>query len=119
MLEAFSNSFKIPELRQKIFFTAIMLAIYRLGSFIVIPYVDAQAAFAYFGRATGAAGGLFGFVNMFTGGAFERVSILALGIMPYISASIILQLMPAVIPALEKLAKEGETGRKKITQYSR
>ncbi|MBI4179394.1 preprotein translocase subunit SecY, partial [bacterium] len=68
---------------------------------------------------TGAAGGLFGFVNMFTGGAFERVSILALGIMPYISASSILQLMTAVIPALEKLAKEGETGRKKITQYSR
>ena len=119
MLDAFANSFKIPELRNKILMTALFLAIFRLGSFVVIPYVDAQAALSYFGAATGAMGGLFGFVNMFTGGAFERVSIFSLGIMPYISASIILQLLVAVIPALEKLSKEGETGRKKITQYSR
>lgn len=119
MLDAFANSFKIPELRKKILITAFLLAVFRLGSFIVVPYVDAQAAFSYFGAATGAVGGLFGFVNMFTGGAFERVSIFSLGIMPYISASIILQLLVAVIPALEKLSKEGETGRKKITQYSR
>jgi len=119
MLDAFLSAFKIPDLRRKILFTAFMLAIFRLGSFVVIPYVDAQAAFAYFGRATGAMGGVFGFVNMFTGGAFERVSIFSLGIMPYISASIIMQLLTAVIPTLEKLAKEGETGRKKINQYSR
>lgn len=119
MFEAFINSFKIPELRKKILFTAFLLAIFRLGSFIVIPYVDAQAAFTYFRGASGAIGGVFGFVDMFTGGAFERVSIFSLGIMPYISASIILQLLTAVIPTLEKLAKEGETGRKKITQYSR
>lgn len=119
MLDAFANSFKIPELRSKIFVTAFLLAIFRLGSFVVIPFVDATAAFAYFGSASGAVGGLVGIVNMFTGGAFERVSIFSLGIMPYISASIILQLLTAVIPALEKLSKEGETGRKKITQYSR
>ncbi len=119
MFDAFLNSFKIPELRNKILYTLAFLGIYRLGTFIVIPYVDAQSALAYFGRTTGAFSGIFGFMNMFTGGAFQRVSIFSLGIMPYISASIILQLLTAVIPALEKLAKEGETGRKKITQYSR
>jgi preprotein translocase subunit SecY len=114
-LEAFKNSFKIPELKQRIIFTLGMLAIYRLGTFIPTPGVDGQALSAVVSDS----GGLLGFYNMFTGGAFEQASVFALGIMPYISASIIMQLLVAVIPFLEKLHKEGAEGQKKITEYTR
>lgn len=115
-LEAFKNAFRIPELRQRITFTLIMLAIYRLGAHVPTPGIDGNAL----SRAMqDMQGGLLGFYDMFTGGAFERATIFALGIMPYISASIIIQLLVAVVPALEKLQKEGAEGQKKITEYTR
>ena len=107
---------KIPELKRRILMTLALLAVYRVGCFIPIPGVDADALSAFFARAKGTMLGLF---DMFSGGALERMSVFALGIMPYISASIILQLLTVVVPALEKLKKEGEAGRKKITQYTR
>ena len=96
--------------------TLALLAVYRVGCFIPTPGVNADALAAFFARAKGTMLGLF---DMFSGGALERMSVFALGIMPYISASIILQLLTVVVPALEKLKKEGEAGRKKITQYTR
>lgn len=107
---------KIPELKRRIFMTLALLAVYRVGCFIPIPGVDADALSAFFERAKGTMLGLF---DMFSGGALERMSVFALGIMPYISASIILQLLTVVVPHLEKLKKEGEAGKKKITQYTR
>ncbi len=107
---------KIPELKRRILMTLALLAVYRVGCFIPTPGVDAEALSAFFARARGTMLGLF---DMFSGGALERMSVFALGIMPYISASIILQLLTVVVPALEKLKKEGEAGRKKITQYTR
>lgn len=116
MATKFTDIFKIPELRRRILFTLGIFAIYRLGVFITVPGVNGSAMKDL---GSGAAGGLLGLVNMFTGGAFEMMSIFALGIMPYISASIILQLMTVVVPAIERLNKEGEQGRQKITQYTR
>jgi len=112
----YQNIFKIPELRQRIFFTFLMLAVYRLGVHVPTPGIDHIALASFFERAKGTLLGLF---DMFSGGGLERLSIFALGIMPYISASIILQLLTVVIPHLERLSKEGEQGRKKITQYTR
>ncbi|MFQ5839811.1 MAG: preprotein translocase subunit SecY [Candidatus Methylomirabilales bacterium] len=110
------NIFKVPELRKRIFLTAFILIVYRVGAHIPTPGIDAEALSALF---TTAAGTLFGFFDLFSGGALRRLSVFALGIMPYISASIILQLLAVVIPTLERLQKEGEQGRKKITQYTR
>ncbi|HRI06558.1 MAG TPA: preprotein translocase subunit SecY [Nannocystaceae bacterium] len=110
------NIFKLPELRKRVLFTLMMLAIYRLGIFIAVPGVD-RSVMAQIVRQ--GAGGFLGYFNMFTGGALTNLSVLALGIMPYISSSIIMQLMTAVIPRLEQLSKEGESGRRKINQYSR
>lgn len=107
---------KIPELRKRILVTIFMLAIYRLGVFIPTPGIDTAILAEFFRRAEGT---LFGLINLFSGGALENFSIFALGIMPYISASIIMQLLTAVFPTLEELQKEGEVGRRKITQYSR
>ncbi len=107
---------KIPELKRRIIFTLIMLAVYRVGCAIPTPGIDADALSAFFARYQGTLLGLF---DMFSGGALERMSIFALGIMPYISASIILELLTVVIPHLAQLKKEGEDGRKKITQYAR
>jgi len=117
MLSAIGNSFRIPELKKKLFFTALMIAIYRLGAHIIVPGLNTDVANRFF--AGGGAGGWLGLINMFSGGAFKRFSIFALGIMPYISSSIIFQLLTAVVPYLKKLSKEGEMGRKKITQYTR
>jgi preprotein translocase subunit SecY len=117
MFEGFSNASRIPELRKRLVFSAAALAIYRLGVAIPTPGIDGQALAQFFAEAR--ANDLLGLVNMFSGGALERFSIFALGIMPYISASIILQLLTVVIPYLEKLSKEGELGRRKITQYTR
>ena len=112
----FWNVFQIAELRRKLIFTIMMVGVYRLGIFISVPGVDAEELRRAFQSLSGT---LFGLANMFSGGAFEQASIFALGIMPYISASIIIQLCTAAIPTLERLSKEGEAGRRKITQYTR
>lgn len=120
MLSAFTNCLKIPELRQKIFLMLSLLFIARIGANIPLPGIDMQPLQDYFADQTAEGGGsLVGLYNMFTGGAFLRGAVFALGIMPYISASIIFQLMGAVFPALARLQQEGEAGRQKITQYTR
>ena len=115
-LQSFANIFSVPDLRKRVIFTFLLLAVCRLGSHIPTPGVDPAAINAFFKSS---AGSLFGFLDIFSGGALRRLSVFALGIMPYISASIILQLLTVVWPYLEKLSKEGEMGRKKITQYTR
>ncbi len=107
----------IPELRQRIFFTIAIFFVYRVGGHIPVPGVNAGVLSEWFNQE--AQGGLFGFIDMFAAGNLRKATIFALGIMPYISASIIIQLLTAVVPALEKLSKEGEAGRKRITQYTR
>ncbi len=120
MLEAFVNTLKIPDLRKKILLTLALIAVYRIGAYIPTPGVDGAKLAIFFNNLARSQGGaLFGIMNMFSGGAISRLTIFALGIMPYISSSIILQLLTAVIPALERLAKEGEAGQKKIVQYTR
>ncbi len=116
MIESFRNIFAIKDLRRRLLFTFGMLAVYRIGSNIPIPGVDPIALLEFMESV---ANTFLGFVNTFTGGALARAAVFALGIMPYITASIILQLMTVVVPRLEKLSKEGEMGRKKITQYTR
>jgi preprotein translocase subunit SecY len=116
MLEGFSNASRIPELRRRLLFTAAMLAVYRLGVAVPTPGIDGQALSAFFDAASGT---LFGWVNLFSGGAWEQFSVFALGIMPYISVAIILDLLKVASPYLNELYKEGEAGRRKITQYTR
>ncbi len=116
MINTFQNVFKIPELRKRILFTLGILIIYRIGSHIPTPGVDAQALGEFFRQAGGS---LLGLYDMFAGGAFAKATIFSLGIMPYISASIIMQLLGTVVPYFQKLQKEGEEGRRKITQYTR
>ena len=117
IIESISNIFKIPDLRKKVFFTLGMLVLYRLGGHIPLPGINMAGLSKAFGSAE--MGGMFGLYDMFVGGAFRRATIFATGIMPYITASIILQLLGAVIPYFQKLQKEGEEGRRKITQYTR
>lgn len=119
MLNAFFNCLKIPELRQKIFLTLGLIFVARVGANIPLPGFNPLPLKAYFESAADSGGGLLGLYNMFTGGALLNGAVFGLGIMPYISASIILQLMGAVVPALARLQQEGETGRQKITQYTR
>jgi preprotein translocase subunit SecY len=116
MIGGVQNIARIKELRQRILFTFAMLAVYRLGAFIVTPGINADIIKNFFEQM---AGTMFGLFSMFSGGALEQLSIFSLGIMPYISASIILQLLTVVVPQLEALKKEGEQGRKKINQYTR
>jgi preprotein translocase subunit SecY len=116
MLEKLRNIFQVPELKRRILFTLALFVIYRLGEHIPTPGVNARALASAFESQRGT---LFGLYDLFVGGAFSRATIFALGIMPYISSSIILQLLGAVVPHLEKLRKEGEEGQKKITQYTR
>jgi preprotein translocase subunit SecY len=116
VLAAFQNITKIPELRRRILMTVLFLSVYRVGAHIPTPGINSEALAAFFKAAQGTLLGLF---DMFSGGALSQLSVFALGIMPYISASIILQLLTVVIPHLERLSKEGEAGRKKITQYTR
>ena len=119
MIKAFQNAFKIPELRQRIIFTALMLIVYRLGAHITLPGIDDIELEKFFDSFRGRTGGsVLDFVDLFSGGAFKQMTIFALGIQPYISASIVMQLLTVVIPFLEKLSKEPD-GRKKITQYTR
>jgi len=114
--EALANVFRVSELRNRVLFTLGLLAVYRLGASVPIPGVDAIRFEEFVNRS---AGSLFGFLDMFSGGQFRRLTVFALGIMPYITASIVLQLLTVVIPTLEKLQKEGELGRRKITQWTR
>ncbi|HDS05838.1 MAG TPA: preprotein translocase subunit SecY [Deltaproteobacteria bacterium] len=116
MLEGLGGVSKIPELQRRILFTVLLLAVYRIGVYIPTPGIDNVALMAYFEHARGS---LFGMMDMFAGGAFSNFSIFALGIMPYISSSIIIQLLTVAVPHLERLSKEGESGRRKITQYTR
>ena len=116
MIQSFQNIFKIHELRQRVLFTLGIFIIYRIGGHIPTPGIDARALGEFFNQA---AGSLFGMYDLFVGGAFRKATIFSLGIMPYISASIIFQLLGAVIPYFQRLQKEGEEGRRKITQYTR
>ena len=116
MIGGFQNISKIPELKKRILFTLFMLAVYRVGCHIPTPGIDGAALASFFSQKQGTLLGLF---DMFSGGALSQMSVMALGIMPYISASIILELLTVVIPHLERLKKEGEQGRKKLTQYTR
>jgi len=116
VLTGFQNIAKIPELKRRIGITLLLLAVYRVGAHVPTPGVNSEALAAFFNAAQGTLLGLF---DMFSGGALSQLSVFALGIMPYISSSIILQLLTVVIPHLERLSKEGEAGRRKITQYTR
>ncbi len=115
-LQSFQNIFKIPELKRRLLITFGLLAAYRVGAHVPTPGIDGHALSLFFDQVQGT---LLGMVDLFSGGNLRRLTVFALGIMPYISASIILQLLTVVIPTLERLAKEGEAGRKKITQYTR
>ena len=116
MIESLKSITEIPDLRKRISFTLLMLAVYRLGAFIPTPGINASVFEQFFNQLGGS---LFGLLSMFSGGSLRRLTIFALGIMPYITASIILQLLTVVSPTLEKLQKEGDLGRKKITEYTR
>src|SRR5271165_6066651 len=114
--EAFANIFRVPDLRKRLLFTLGLLAVYRLGSQVPAPGINTLKWEQFFGSAQGS---IFGFFDLFAGGNIRRFTIFALGIMPYITSSIILQLLTVVVPTLEKLSKEGELGRRKITQWTR
>jgi len=116
MVNSFADIFKVPALKKKIGFTLLVLACYRIGTTVPLPGVDATALRAFFAAQRG---GIFAFLNMFSGGAMARMSIFALGIMPYINASIIMSLLQTSVPYLEKLSKEGAPGREKITRITR
>ncbi len=120
MFSAFTNSLKIPELRSRIFYTLALLFVARVGAHIPLPGLDPKPLQDFFAaNATGAGGAVVGLYNMFTGGALLKGAVFALGIMPYISASIIFQLMSAVVPSLARLQQEGDVGRQKLSQYTR
>jgi preprotein translocase subunit SecY len=116
LLASFVSAFKIPDLRRKILFTLLIIGIYRFGAHIPTPGIDVEAAQRFAASATG---GVYAFINLFSGGALTQMAIFALGIMPYITSSIIMQLLTAVIPRLEAWSKEGESGYKKINQWTR
>ncbi len=116
MIESLRNIFKIPDLRSRVLFTLAMLAVYRLGAHIPTPGINGDLLEQFFQSNQGT---IFGFLDLFSGGSFRRLTVFALGVQPYITASIILQLLTTVWPYLEKLSKEGELGRRKITQYTR
>ena len=116
-LSIFKYMFKIPDLRKRIIFTLLMFGVYRLGAAVPVPGVDLEAVQRL--TDSGSQAGIYGLLNLFSGGALETFSVFALGIMPYITSSIILQLLTVVIPRLQKLQEEGESGRKVITQWTR
>ena len=118
MFSWLTNAWRVPELRTRLLFTAGILALYRFGSWLPAPGVSSDQITNYFNRG-GGNGTILGLLSLFSGGALSRFSVFALGIMPYITASIILQLMTVVVPRLEQLQKEGESGYAKINQYTR
>src|SRR5689334_11475674 len=112
--------FQIPELSKKILFTLMLLAIYRVGGFIPVPGINGEVALSYFRQATGGEQNLFQLVDIFSGGAFSQMTVFALGVVPYISASIILQLLVALLPSLQREVRENpELGRRKINRWTR
>src|SRR6266852_3042944 len=115
-MDKFLNIFRIPDLRRRVLFTLAMLAVYRLGGHIPTPGINMQRWTDFFAHNSG---NIFGLFDLFAGGNIRRLTVFALGIMPYITASIILQLLTVLVPTLEKLSKEGELGRRKITQWTR
>src|SRR3954463_3619318 len=117
MIGTLIGSVRIPEIRKKLLFTAAMLALYRVGAYIPAPGINVDALDSISKNFAGS--NVLGFLNLFSGGSLQRFAVFALGIMPYITASIILQLLQVVVPSLEKLRKEGEVGQQKITQYTR
>src|SRR5215210_467866 len=117
MLKALGNAWRVPELRRKLLFTAAILVLYRLGAFVPLPGLNRESLAAFQDQLSGNA--LTGLFGVFSGGAFNNLSVFSLGIMPYITASIVIQLMTVAVPRLQELAKEGETGQQKITQYTR
>src|SRR6201991_3570596 len=117
MLSTILSAFTVPEIRKKLAFTALLLALYRLGSHVPVPGINVQAVDDIQKQFGG--GGILNLLNQFSGGGLSRIALFALGIMPYITASIILQLLTVVVPSLEKLQKEGEVGQARITQYTR
>src|SRR4051795_2408044 len=117
MISTILGAFRVAEIRNKVLFTAAMLALYRLGTHIPAPGINSHAVSAVQNKL--GSNGIFGLLNLFSGGGLGRIAIFALGIMPYITASIILQLLTVVVPSLEKLQKEGEVGQTRITQYTR
>ena len=119
MLNAILNAFRVPELRKKILFTLGIIVLYRIGSYIPLPGIPFEGLVSQFETADGGMANAMALLNLFSGGALSYVSLFSLGIMPYITASIIMQMMQAVIPSLRTLAKEGETGQRRITQYTR
>ena len=120
MLGSLANAWKIPELRRKLAFTAVVLALYRLGAWVPLPGVNRDILTSVYGAGdTGAGNAVTGLFSAFTGGAFNNFSVFSLGIMPYITAAIVMQLMTVAIPRLQELAREGEAGQQKITQYTR
>ena len=120
MIEAVKKIFSTHELKTKIFFTILMLFVCRIGANIPVPGINIEAAEAMFKRATGGGQNLFQLMDMFSGGAFAKMTVVALGVMPYISSSIILQLLVAVVPSLQREMKENPTaGRKKISKWTR
>src|ERR1700756_1803957 len=116
MFSWLANAWRVPELRRRVLFTAGILAVYRLRAWVPAPGIDQQAIQQYF---NGAGGGILTLLNLFSGSALSRFSLFALGIMPYVTASIIFQVLAVVVPSLERLQKEGEAGYAKITQYTR
>src|SRR2546430_2259582 len=118
MFSWLANAWRVPELRRRVLFTGMILGLYRLGSWMPAPGVDSKSVSDFFGSG-GRGSSILGLLNLFSGSALSRFSIFALGIMPYVTASIILQLLAVVIPTLERLQKEGEAGMAKINQYTR
>src|SRR4051794_1801120 len=118
MFSWLANAWRVPELRRRVLFTGLILGLYRLGSWMPAPGVDSKSIQDFFGSG-GRGSSILGLLNLFSGSALSRFSIFALGIMPYVTASIILQLLTVVIPKLEELQKEGEAGMAKINQYTR
>ncbi|MDO5043933.1 MAG: preprotein translocase subunit SecY [Coriobacteriia bacterium] len=119
MLSAFVNAFKVPDLRNKMLFTLSMILLYRVGSYLPVPFIPFQGLTEQFQNASSGMANTMALLNLFSGGALSQLSIFSLGIMPYITSSIIMQMMQAVVPSLGELAKEGEAGQRKITQYTR
>ena len=114
MLDSFRDAFRLPDLKRRILFTLGVLLIFRLGAHVPTPGIDAEAMSRLFDQ-----GGVLGFLDIFAGGALRRFSVFALGVAPYINASIVMQLLVVIFPTLEKMQKEGEDGRKKIVQWTR
>src|ERR1700692_1942354 len=120
MLQALNRIFQIPELKAKILFTLLMLVIYRIGGFIPVPGINGEVAVSFFRNATGGSQNLFQMVDIFSGGAFSQMTVIALGVTPYISASIIMQLLVALVPSLQREVKEnGDAGKRKINRGTR